>query len=179
MVLTKEVDLPAFDSLNVNEINVSTATLMSAAPYLGKSCENINNEFMLCRQETNDPRACLELGKRVTECAMNVFKRIKKECLEEFKQYAHCIEKSSGDFSYSHCRRTQTAFDDCMSLKLCMYRPEFGYFCRARVHNSSSEPPAPPPCPCHPPVPDPTPALPDCKPRPPARFAGRLFWSIE
>lgn len=179
MVLTKDVELPQYAELHSREVNVSTATLMTAAPYLGKMCENINSEFMLCRQETNDPRPCVELGKRVTECAIQVFQRIRKECLEEFKQYAHCIEKSSGDFSYSHCRKTQCAFDDCMQTKICVNRPEFGYFCRARVHSSLSKAPKAPPCPCHPPVPDPTPALPDCKIRERARFGSRVPWIMD
>lgn len=179
MVLTKDVDLPQYAELQANEINCSMATLMSAAPYIGKICENVNSEFMLCRQESNDPRPCVELGKRVTNCAMQVLQRIKKECLEEFKQYAQCIDKSSGDFSYRHCRKTQGVFDGCMASKCDLYRPEFGYFCRARVHNSSSTAPQPPPCPCHPPVPDPTPSLPDCKPRQPARFGARVPWITE
>ncbi|CAG9789356.1 unnamed protein product [Diatraea saccharalis] len=179
MVVTKEVRLPTIAELDTQEINLSTTTLMSAAPYLGKSCENINNEFMLCRQELNDPRACIGIGKLVTACAMQVFRRIKADCLEEFNQYANCIDKSSGDFAYTHCRKTQRAFDDCMSTKCQLDRPDFGYFCRARVHRSSCPEPAAPPCPCHSPVSDPTPSLPDCKPRDSPRFGSRLYWFME
>ncbi|KAG6463276.1 NADH dehydrogenase [ubiquinone] 1 alpha subcomplex subunit 8-like [Manduca sexta] len=179
MVLTKEVDLPQFTTLTVPEINVSTATLMAAAPYLGKHCESVNNEFMLCRQELNDPRPCIELGKRVTACAMQVFKKIKKECKDEFNQYANCVDKSSGDYGFKDCRKTQAVFDTCMMEKLCMERPDFGYFCRGRIHKSPSAPPTPPPCPCHPKVPDATPSLPDCKPRYPARFGGRSYYMTE
>ncbi|CAH0400530.1 unnamed protein product [Chilo suppressalis] len=179
MVVTKEVHLPTMEELDTQEVNVSTATLMSAAPYLGKSCENVNSEYMLCRQELNDPRACIKIGKMVTACAMQVFRRIKAECLEEFNQYANCVEKSSGDFVFKNCRKTQMVFDGCMFEKCQLRRPHFGYFCRGRVHRTSSPEPAAPPCPCHSPVPDPTPSLPDCKPRKPARFGGRLFWTND
>ncbi|KAM3960504.1 NADH dehydrogenase [ubiquinone] 1 alpha subcomplex subunit 8 [Aphomia sociella] len=179
MVITNEVDLPEFSALNVPEVNLSTATLMSAAPYLGKACESINNEFMLCRQELNDPRSCLELGKRVTACTMEFFRRLKKNCLEEFNQYANCVDKSSGDYSFRHCRKTQSILDNCMWEKLCMARPDFGYFCRGRIHSSSRKPPPAAPCPCHPNVPDATPSLPDCKPRPPPRFGSRFYWMTE
>lgn len=179
MVITKDVTLPEYSQLNVDEVNMSTTTLISAAPFIGKQCEAINNEFMLCRQELNDPRPCLDLGKRVTACAMEVLTRIKKECLDEFKQYANCVDKSSGDFGYRHCRKTQEVFDYCMKDRLCVLRPEFGYFCRGRVHTSHRKPPPAPPCPCHPKVPDATPSLPDCKPRPPPRFGGRLYWIFE
>lgn len=179
MVLVKEVDLPQFTELNVPEINLSTATLMSASSYLGKQCEGINNEYMLCRQETNDPRPCLELGKKVTSCAIDVFKKIKNECLHEFNQYANCIDKSSGDFSLQYCRKTQGVFDSCMKDKFGMSRPEFGYFCRGRVHTSSRSPLPSPPCPCQPKVPDATPSLPDCKPRPEPRFGNRSYYMNE
>lgn len=179
MVVTKEVDLPQFQALTVDEVNLSASALMTAAPYVGIQCEGVNTEFMLCRQETKDARACVDLGKKVTYCAMQVFKNIKKGCLEEFNQYLNCIDKSSGDFGYRHCRKTQKVFDNCMEDKLCVKRPDFGYFCRGRVHKTGSKPPPPPPCPCYPKVPDATPSLPDCKERPPPRFGSRFFWVLE
>lgn len=179
MVLTNDVDLPEFSTLTIEEVNLSTATLMSAAPYLGKHCEAINNEFMLCRCESNDPRPCIELGKQVTACTMQFFRNIKINCLEEFNQYTNCVDKSSGNYSFANCRRTQAVFDECMNDKLCMSRPSFGYFCRTRVHSSPSAPPDPEPCPCLPKFPDATPSLPDCKPRPSARFGGRYYWITE
>ncbi|XP_038206929.1 NADH dehydrogenase [ubiquinone] 1 alpha subcomplex subunit 8-like [Zerene cesonia] len=179
MVITKDIQLPEYKTLTVPEVNLSTSTLMAAAPYLGKDCESINNEFMLCRLESRDPRVCVDLGKLVTSCTLQFFKKVKNNCKHEFNQYAHCIDKSSGDFSFSVCRKTQTVFDKCMDEKLCMKRPDFGYFCRARVHKSRVAPPPPEPCPCHSKVPDPTPSLPDCKPRPPPRFGSRHFWMTE
>lgn len=179
MVVTKDIKLPECSTLTVPEANVSMATLMSAAPYIGKHCENVNNEFMLCREELKDPRLCVELGKRVTCCTLEMFRKIKANCLKEFNQYAKCIEKSSGDFQLNRCRNTQAIFDCCMEDKLCMSRPEFGYFCRARVHTSSSKPPPAPCCPCFTKYPDATPSLPECSPRKPARFGGRFYWMTE
>ncbi|CAB3245722.1 unnamed protein product [Arctia plantaginis] len=179
MVLTKDITLPPESDLNVEEINLSYATLMTAAPYLGKLCENVNNEFMLCRQELKDPRACVAVGKEVTSCAMDVFRKVKKECFEEFKQYANCIDKSSGDMSYRFCRRTQKIFDTCMREKLEVHRPDFGYFCRGRVHKTTRPEPPKEPCPCEPVVPDPTPSLPDNAPRYPPRFGGRFYHVTE
>ncbi|XP_052744024.1 NADH dehydrogenase [ubiquinone] 1 alpha subcomplex subunit 8-like [Bicyclus anynana] len=179
MVITNGVKLPEFSELTVDECELSTATLMSAAPYVGKHCEAVNNEFMLCRYENKDPRPCVEIGKKVTACTMQLFKHIKDNCKLEFNQYANCIDKSSGNYTFHNCRKTQAVFDACMDEKLCMNRPAFGYFCRARIHHSPTSPPPPEPCPCAPKVPDPTPSLPDCKPRPPARFGNRLYWATE
>lgn len=179
MVITNNVTLPTIEELTVDEVNVSQATLITAAPYLGKSCESVNNEFMLCRQELNDPRACVAIGKEVTACALRTLRTIKNKCLEEFKQHARCIDQTSGDFSYVHCRKTQRIFDCCMEEQACMKRPDFGYFCRARVHDSPRACPPAEPCPCQPKTRDPTPALPDCKPRPPPRFGSRVYWITE
>lgn len=179
MVVTKNVKLPECNELMVPEVDLSTATLMSAGPHLGKECESVNNEFMLCRYERNDPRACLDLGRKVTACTLNFFKKVKKNCLEEFNQYSNCVDKSSGRFALRYCRTTQAVFDECMLTKLKMERPDFGYFTRARVHCSPSTAPSAPPCPCHKKYRDATPSLPDSRPRPPARFTSRYYHVTE
>ena len=38
------------------QVPLGTPSLRSAAMHLGKYCEVQNNEFMLCRTETQDPR---------------------------------------------------------------------------------------------------------------------------
>lgn len=55
---------------------------------------------MLCRMEEKDPRKCIAEGKAVTACTMEFFRKVKSACLSEFNQYANCIDKSSGDFSF-------------------------------------------------------------------------------
>lgn len=179
MVITKDTTLPDCKSLIIKECNLSMSTLMSAAPYIGKQCEAVNNEFMLCRMEKKDPRKCVELGKRVTKCTLDLFCKIKNNCYDEFNQYAKCIDKSSGDYSYKYCRKTQAVFDCCMENNLCMARPHFGYFCRGRIHTSPSAAPPEPPCDCFPKIKDPTPGLPECKPRCPPRFGSRFYWMTE
>lgn len=56
---------------------------------------------MLCRQELDDPRKCIEEGKAVTNCALNFFRKVKTSCHEEFQQYANCLDKSSTDFQFN------------------------------------------------------------------------------
>ncbi|XP_041969476.1 NADH dehydrogenase [ubiquinone] 1 alpha subcomplex subunit 8-like [Aricia agestis] len=176
MVITRDVTLPEESALTVPEVDLSMATLLSAAPHLGKACEAINNEFMLCRHETRDPRACLDLGKKVTACTLDFFRSVKCSCAKEFNQYTHCVEKSSGDCSFSKCRKTQAVFDGCMEEKMGMVRPEFGYFTRARVHCTRR--PAPEPeRPAD--FPDATPAVPDSISRQHPRFGGRFYWMTE
>ncbi|XP_013106917.1 NADH dehydrogenase [ubiquinone] 1 alpha subcomplex subunit 8 [Stomoxys calcitrans] len=173
MVVTNNVTLPSDEELTVPELNLSTAALRAGAFHLGKACEFQNNEFMLCRQELDDPRACLNEGKSVTGCAMDFFRKVKKSCHEEFMQYATCLDKSSGTMSFSHCRKTQGVFDKCMKDNFDIDRPEYGYFTRAKIHATNR--PAPPK-PEKKVYADATPGLPDDYPKPPAKYGARFHW---
>ncbi|XP_041985316.1 NADH dehydrogenase [ubiquinone] 1 alpha subcomplex subunit 8 [Aricia agestis] len=176
MVLTADVHLPEESELTVEEVNLSSATLRAGSFHLGKYCETVNNEFMLCRYEEKDPRKCINEGKAVTACTLEFFRKVKKVCLAEFNQYANCLDKSSGDHGLKHCRTTQGVYDKCMLDKLNLERPGFGYFTEVRVHDSKRP---------KPPVeekavyPDATPALPDDVERKPARFGSRFYWMTE
>ncbi|XP_040573837.1 NADH dehydrogenase [ubiquinone] 1 alpha subcomplex subunit 8 [Lepeophtheirus salmonis] len=137
MVLTKDTFLPSTEELTIQEVPLGTPYLRAGAFHLGKTCEAVNNEFMLCRQETNDPRACLQEGKNVTNCSHNFFQKVKDTCASEFTTYAMCLEKSSNNFSFDQCRKTQESFDSCMERNNKMIRPYFGYFSLTRVHDSN------------------------------------------
>lgn len=54
-----------------------------------------------------------------------------------------------------------------------MERPEYGYFCRVKVHDSA-RPPPPPKEPAY--YPDATKRLPDDYPKPEAKFGSRFHW---
>ncbi|OXU17705.1 hypothetical protein TSAR_010840 [Trichomalopsis sarcophagae] len=83
-------------------------------------------EFMLCKDEEDDPRRCITEGKVVTACALEFFKKIKKHCKDEFSQYYNCIDKSSGE----------SAFSPCVLDNMNIERPSFGYFCEVKIHDS-------------------------------------------
>ncbi|XP_011637522.1 NADH dehydrogenase [ubiquinone] 1 alpha subcomplex subunit 8 [Pogonomyrmex barbatus] len=169
---TAKTILPEESELTVQEVNVGWTVLQAASVYIGKACEWYNNEFMLCRQEERDPRLCLKEGKDVTACAMDVLKKMKKHCLEDFNAYMYCLERSSGTLELSRCRLTQTALDNCVRTNLHIERPPFGYFCEAKVHNTSRPRP-----PKEEPIefPDPVPGLSADIPREKSKYFNR-FW---
>ncbi|EDW49240.1 NADH dehydrogenase [ubiquinone] 1 alpha subcomplex subunit 8 [Drosophila sechellia] len=173
MVITNNTTLPEESELNVQELNLSSAALRAGAFHLGKQCEQANNEFMLCRQELDDPRACLAEGKAVTSCALDFFRKVKKTCHEEFTQYATCLDKSSGTMAFSHCRKTQGVFDKCIKDNFDWDRPSYGYFSRAKVIQSAREAPKKEEKVSYP---DATPGLPEDYPKPPAKYGSRFHW---
>lgn len=71
------------------------------------------------------------------------------------------------------CRKTQAALDDCVLKNMNIERPPFGYFCEAKVHDTSR--PRPPPR--NEPItyPDPTPGLSADIPREKSKYSNR-FW---
>lgn len=125
---------------------------------------------MLCRAEEDNPGKCLKEGRDVTNCALNFFRLIKKSCHTEFSQYAHCLDKSSSDLGYKHCRNTQNVFDKCVLDNLGIERPGYGYFCRAQVHATDRPKPPERPKPHYGGVPH---SLPEDAPKPPANYGER------
>ncbi len=111
--------------------------MRAAALHMGMACQAQNNEFMLCRIETNDSRKCVEDGKAVTACAIDFFQRVKGSCAAEFTRYSTCLEKSSREMRYYKCRKTQAVFDECMKDKLGLERPHYGYLALTKVHETS------------------------------------------
>lgn len=128
---------------------------------------------MMCRDELKDPRKCLKEGKEVTNCALQFFRLVKKSCHQEFTQHAHCLDKSSSDMHFRHCRTTQGVYDKCMFDNLNMERPEFGHFARAQVHDSPRPKPEPTPKPVYDDLPN---KLPEDYPKPAAKYSTRFYW---
>ena len=106
--------------LNAGEIDVTSAVLMAGAHHYGIYCQERNDAFMQCRMDSKDPRKCIEEGKDVTKCALDFFRKVKGSCGEVFTEHWTCLEYKNQDFS--HCRKTQKAFDECMSDKLGLKR---------------------------------------------------------
>lgn len=133
--------LPDEKELTVQELNIGWPFLQAAAFYVGKACETQNNEYMMCRAETKDPRKCVQEAKDVTNCAVTFFRNLKTHCREDFQQYVNCLERSSGTMDFKHCRKTQAAVDRCVFEKLHIERPYYGYFCETKVHDTKRPPP--------------------------------------
>jgi NADH dehydrogenase (ubiquinone) 1 alpha subcomplex subunit 8 len=58
--------------VSVEEVGATSAPLLSAAYHLGSYCQPFNEDFMLCKRENNDPKACLKEGRKVTRCSIDL-----------------------------------------------------------------------------------------------------------
>ncbi|KAA3669800.1 NADH dehydrogenase (ubiquinone) 1 alpha subcomplex subunit 8 [Paragonimus westermani] len=95
-MVSLDVPLPTFEELEIPEIKLTAVPLLAAGIHLAKFCDEQCKEFMLCRYETHDPRACISEGKVVTDCAHKFFKLVKRHCAEEFTAYFTCLHKYGG-----------------------------------------------------------------------------------
>lgn len=77
MVFTKDFKFPSDEELSTEECPLGTPYLRAGAFHLGKYCEAQNNEFVLCRHETQDPVKCLPEGKIVTSCTNEFFRKVR------------------------------------------------------------------------------------------------------
>ncbi|GBP05642.1 hypothetical protein EVAR_100042_1 [Eumeta japonica] len=63
---------------------------------------------------------------------LGVLPEVKRNCFDEFNQYA-CIDKSSVIWIEALPCYPRSV-DKCMLDKMCLERPDYGYFLEPRVH---------------------------------------------
>jgi len=138
MVYTYDDYLPSPKELDVpQELNVTSAVMRAAAHQMGKYCDNESKEFMLCRQEEQDPRKCLKEGKAVTACGVDFLMKMKQHCHKQFTDYWQCVDyRGEGKFKMHKCRALQTTYDGCVKDTLGQERVHYGYFGKIRVHET-------------------------------------------
>jgi len=83
---------------------------------LGEYCSQQNQGFVKCKEGNSKPEACVEQGKLVTGCAVDLFKKVKANCNTEYTTHWKCLEWNNHEFSF--CRKEQQAFDGCVFEKL-------------------------------------------------------------
>jgi hypothetical protein len=57
----------------VQEAKQFGAWLLAASKSIGKHCDAVNDKFIICKSESNNPAHCVDIGKQVTACALNVY----------------------------------------------------------------------------------------------------------
>ena len=57
---------------NLLEVKATSAVLQAAAFVIGSECQQVNDMFMACRRESNDPVKCAEAGIALNACVNGV-----------------------------------------------------------------------------------------------------------
>lgn len=60
-------------STKPTEVRAYGAQLLAASKLIGKYCDDVNDEFILCKAESENPVHCVKIGRKVTECALRVY----------------------------------------------------------------------------------------------------------
>lgn len=55
------------------EVRAFGSQLLAASKLIGKYCDDVNDEFILCKAESDNPVHCIKVGRKVTECALRVY----------------------------------------------------------------------------------------------------------
>ncbi|KAF8360826.1 hypothetical protein PRIPAC_87749 [Pristionchus pacificus] len=138
MALTRDVKMPSDAELTVpQEITISTPYLKAVGPYMHMHCEAEIKVYMLRRRELEDPRATLKEGAAVTACGVRFLQSLKKNCAEQTKAFADCIDHGSSKLYVSKCRAEQAKMDQCVEEQLHIKRPALGYFSKPMVYESA------------------------------------------
>ncbi|CAM4785800.1 unnamed protein product [Rotaria magnacalcarata] len=145
MSFTQELKLPTYEELECPVINVSSPALRAGSFHLAKYCDLQFKEFMLCRQEEQDPRKCIKEGKEVSLCSIDFFRKVRDTCNDTFTTFWTCLDNGpDGEMSFNSCKQEQRAFAQCAKDKMNVERPEPGYFSMVRMHDSKRPIPSDP-----------------------------------
>lgn len=105
-------------AIHRGHLGIPEEVMKAGAAQYATMCNNINNKFMLCKQETHgDPRVCIGLGNAVSDCAGEFFREALNRCGTELMDYAECLETDKRRRP-QFCRSKQATWDHCSVAKL-------------------------------------------------------------
>ncbi|KAI9366060.1 hypothetical protein DFJ73DRAFT_806932 [Zopfochytrium polystomum] len=104
------------DIPDVPEVGLTSAPMESVAFHFADYCKPYNEDFMLCKNSTQDPKACLKEGRRVTRCAVDLINKLKANCDAEWAKHWQCLDMKNHE--YWRCRPQEREFNDCVFKKL-------------------------------------------------------------
>ena len=79
-------------SRDTAEVKQFGAFLLAASKQIGKHCDDVNDQFIICKAENANPAFCVEIGKKVTQCAISVYAKL------PFTMRLHAIFFASAKF---------------------------------------------------------------------------------
>ncbi|RZC52433.1 hypothetical protein C5167_020866 [Papaver somniferum] len=87
----------------------TSAVLMASSKHIATFCRAENMAFLNCKKKDQNPEKCLEKGREVTSCVLNMLKHLHQTCTKEMDAYAGCMYYNTNEFDL--CRKEQEAFE--------------------------------------------------------------------
>ncbi|KAJ6846974.1 NADH dehydrogenase [ubiquinone] 1 alpha subcomplex subunit 8-B-like [Iris pallida] len=87
----------------------TSAVLTASSKHIATSCRSESVAFVTCKRKDQNPEKCLEKGREVTHCVLNLLKGLHQSCSQEMDTYARCMHYNNNEFYL--CRREQAAFE--------------------------------------------------------------------
>ncbi|XP_072997917.1 NADH dehydrogenase [ubiquinone] 1 alpha subcomplex subunit 8-B-like [Typha latifolia] len=92
----------------------TSAVLMAASKHIAVRCRAENVDFINCKKKDPNPEKCLDKGRQVTRCVLNLLKDLHERCPKEMDAYAGCMYYYTNEFDL--CRKEQEAFESTCPL---------------------------------------------------------------
>ncbi|KAG1339049.1 NADH dehydrogenase [ubiquinone] 1 alpha subcomplex subunit 8-A [Cocos nucifera] len=87
----------------------TSAVLMAASKHIAVRCRAENMAFINCKKKDPNPEKCLDKGRAVTRCVLNLLKDLHQRCTKEMDAYAGCMYYHTNEFDL--CRKEQEEFE--------------------------------------------------------------------
>jgi len=91
--------------------STDSTALMCGATIYGSECAQVNRDFLMCKSNDANPRACLIQGEKVTTCVLKTLKHLEAHCGDAFSNYKKAMDKNWHEFQ--KCRKEQAAMEAC------------------------------------------------------------------
>ncbi|KAJ3682853.1 hypothetical protein LUZ60_013080 [Juncus effusus] len=92
----------------------TSSVLMAASKHIAARCRAENVAFLNCKKKDPNPEKCLDKGRQVTTCVLNLLKDIHERCPKQLDAYAGCMYYYTNEFDL--CRKEQTEFEAAMPV---------------------------------------------------------------
>ncbi|KAI8918355.1 hypothetical protein DFJ77DRAFT_455267 [Powellomyces hirtus] len=100
----------------VPEVGCTSAPLESMAFFFADYCKKYNDDYVLCKNESQDPRHCLKEGRKVTRCALDLINKLKQNCDQQWTNHWECLDMNNHQLF--KCRKEEKEFNDCVFKRL-------------------------------------------------------------
>ncbi|KAJ3180476.1 hypothetical protein HDU87_001985 [Geranomyces variabilis] len=101
---------------SVAEVGCTSAPLESMAFHFASFCKKYNDDFVKCKNESQDPKHCLKEGRKVTRCALDLIGKLKENCDAQWTKHWECLDMNN--HTLFKCRKEEKEFNDCVFKRL-------------------------------------------------------------